>query len=238
MAARPFLRIAFAAALLATGSSAWASEHGGWRDGRWHGDMARDYPVDESGAPIAYPGAPAEPYFDHPGRDAWLADCRQRIAADDRGAGGAIIGGVVGGVAGNRIAGRGNRTVGTIAGAAVGAVAGAAIDRAEDSRRDRDTCETYLDNYYANYRSAQAPGYEAAQAYGYPAYAPAGYGPGCCASPVMMVPAPVQSQPQCTETVEYIYEDVPVRARTRPAKRTKIVHDKRVRTAGKRISAK
>ena len=54
----------------------------------------------------------------------------------------------------------------------------------------------------------------------------------------MMVPAPVQAEPQCTETVEYITEYVPAKRRTyrRP---TKIVSDKRIRVApDKRVYAK
>lgn len=145
-------------------------------------------------------------------REAWLRECRRRISVRDDGLGGAVIGGVVGGVVGNRIAGRGSRTVGTIAGAAVGAAAGAAIDKAEDNGRVRDDCEAYLDSYYDYYAHA-------GRGYGY------GYG-----AP-MMVPAP-RSEPECTETVEEIYEDVPVRPKARriPSKRVKVVPDKRIRT--------
>jgi len=167
-------------------------------------------------------------------REAWLADCRQRLSSRDSGVGGAVIGGLVGGVAGNRIAGPGNRTVGTVAGAAVGAVAGAAIDKAEDRGRNRDECEAYLDDYYARYERGGA----------YPGYAPQGYYPaygypaqGCCMTqPMMMVPV-AQPKQNCTETVEYVYEDVPVRPARRviprrskmvPDKRVKIVPDKRV----------
>ena len=101
--------------------------------------------------------------------------------------------------------------------------AGMAIDKAEDSRSVRDECETYLDDYVAYYA------YHAAQpAYGYgyahPAYAPSAYG--CCR------PGPaIAREPKCTETVEYVYEDVPVRPRARrmPSKRVRIVPDKRIR---------
>ena len=188
-----------------------------------------------SGAPMAAPQPPHHAGygagFDPAAREAWLADCRQRLAARDRGVGGAVIGGLVGGIAGHRIAGRHDRTLGTIAGAAVGAVAGAAIDRAEDAGRNRDECEAYLDAYYARYtQGGHAWGYAAP--YGYAAYGQPM--PGCCmAQPVMMAPA----QPHCTETVEYVYEDVPVRARhiprrphAVPDKRVKLVPDKRVRT--------
>lgn len=157
-------------------------------------------------------------------REEWLAECRRRISARDDGVGGAVIGGLVGGVAGNRIAGRGNRTVGTIAGAAAGAVVGTAIDKAEDRGRVRDECETYLDDYYAYYGSGGYdrgyPGY----GYGYPAYG-SGYGP-------IAAPAYRPAEPECTETVEYVYEDVPLRPRARriPDKRMKVVPDKRVKT--------
>lgn len=152
-------------------------------------------------------------------RDLWLIECRRRISRRDDGVGGAIIGGVVGGIAGNRIAGRGNRTVGTIAGAAVGAAAGAAIDQAEDRGRVRDECESYLDSYYDYYAYAgRNPGYGYQPAYGY-------------ATPAAMVPAP-RGEPECTETVEYVDEYVPTGPRVRriPARRGKIVPDKRIKT--------
>jgi hypothetical protein len=163
-------------------------------------------------------------------RDAWLADCRQRLSSRDSGVGGAVIGGLVGGVAGNRIAGRGNRTVGTLAGAAVGAAAGAAIDKTEDNGRNRDECEAYLDDYYAGY--SQQPAYPGGPVYGgYPQqqayYAAPGYG--YQGQPMMMVPVQ-QAQPNCVETVEYVYEDVPVRpARRVIPRRSKVVPDKRVK---------
>ena len=173
-------------------------------------------------------------------RDEWLGECRRRAARRDDGLGGAVIGGLAGGFAGNRIAGRGNRTVGTVAGAAVGAVAGAAIDRAEDRGRARDECETYLDDYYARYSQPVSHGYPGyGYGYGYvqQAYAPAG---GCCGAgvpmmmvPVMMVPRPA---PECTETVETVYENVPARRRIYraprpvPDKRIRVAPDKRIRT--------
>lgn len=201
----------------------------------------------QSHASDGYRDAPHAGY-DGPARDAWLADCRQKIAHRDNGIGGALIGGAVGGLAGNRLAGKSNRTVGTVAGAAVGAVAGMAIDKAED-RRDRDECEAYLDSYYASYAGGgygyaaygyggygPAGGY---QAYGYPTYAH-GYNQGCCGAPMMAVPVQ-QSEPECTETetVEYIDEPAPARrVISRPApvqrtpardKRVKVVPDKRIR---------
>lgn len=239
-------------ALLAVACPAQAAG-GSWHNGSWYADD--EAPADTSSTdhrtlghvpepiPIDLPPhdqrRPMPPQVAAPGRDAWLADCRSRVSSRDSGVGGAVIGGVVGGVAGNRIAGRGNRTIGTLGGAAVGAVAGSAIDRAEDRGRTRDECEAYLDDYYARYAAGGfGPQYgygSYPQAYaqpGYTSYAPAyGYGAanGCCGgAPVMMVP--VQTQPECTETVEYIYEDVPVRPRSyRPARRTKTIPDKRVK---------
>lgn len=165
-------------------------------------------------------GGPRFAGFEPAARDAWLADCRSKLAARDRGIGGAVIGGVAGGLVGNRVAGKHNRTLGTVAGAAIGAVAGAAIDRAEDAGRNRDECEAYLDDYYARYTQG---GY--AFGYGYPQA-----GPG---QPMMLVPmASAQPQRHCTETVEYVYEDVPVRAgphRRHIPPRGRIVPDKRVR---------
>lgn len=92
----------------------------------------------------------------------------------------------------------------------------------QDERRARDECERYLHDYYASYMRS---------GYGYPQ---PGYGYGCCqAQPAMMVPIrPVQGQPRCTETVEYVYEDVPApraRPRTVPDKRIRVAPDKRIR---------
>jgi len=177
--------------------------------------------------------------MDPAARDAWLGDCRQRIGSRNNGVGGALIGGLVGGVAGNRIAGRGHRTVGTVAGATIGAGAGLLIDKAGDQGSARDECEAYLADYEASYTQSQA-------GYGNRACGQGGYGysngGGCCA-PMMIVPV-VQMQraePVCTETVEYVYEDVPVRPARRvvPQKRVKIVPDKRIRIApDKRIPIK
>ncbi|GGZ05030.1 glycine zipper 2TM domain-containing protein [Novosphingobium colocasiae] len=212
------LILAGAAAMLATTAPALA--HPGE-------EMAPPMP-----APMSGPQQHYAPY-DSAARDAWLADCRQRLSSRDNGVGGALIGGAVGALAGNRIAGRGNRTVGTIAGAAVGAVAGTVIDKAEDRGRNRDECEAYLDDYYARYTQ---PGY------GYPGYGygyPAGYGygyaqGGCCMAqpmmmvPVMMVPV-VQPKPECKETVEYVTEWVPARRHKRVYRPSKIVPDKRTK---------
>ena len=220
------LNLAGAAAMLAIAAPAFA------------------HPGEDMPPPPAMP-APQPQYapYDSGARDAWLADCRQRLSSRDRGVGGALIGGAVGALAGNRIAGRGNRTVGTIAGAAVGAVAGTVIDKAEDRGRNRDECEAYLDDYYARY--TQGPGYGAG--YGYPGSAYPGYGygypgayapaqTGCCMAqavmmvPVMMVPV-AQPKPECKETVEYVTEWVPApRHKARRVYRpSKIVPDKRTK---------
>lgn len=200
-------------------------------------------PMAEPHGPAPYPGGPVDgpSYggFDPAARDAWLADCRHRLSARDSGVGGAVIGGVVGGIAGNRIAGRHDRAAGTVAGAAIGAVAGAAIDKAEDAVRNRDECEAYLDDYYASYTHGGYPGGPYPYRGGYPGYYQPAYGysaQGCCmqpmiAVPMMMVPV-VQPKPHCTETVEYVYEDVPVRpARRHIPRPSKIVPDKRVKIA-------
>lgn len=237
-----------AAALTAViGSSAHAAG-GSWHNGSWYadGDNLPASPAHDqvpsssisppSGGTSQYPQSShdAQP-MTMPGRDAWLADCRTRVQARDNGVGGALIGGVVGGVAGNRIAGRHNRTVGTLGGAAVGAVAGAVIDRAEDRGRRSDECEAYLDDYYARYAASYTnqtswDSYHGSS--GYPMISDRGYAypnnSGCCGGvPVMMVP--VQVQPECTETIEYIYEDVPVRQHSYRPRHKKVVPDKRVK---------
>lgn len=229
--------LCLAAGLVALSSgAAWAHDggpRGEWRNGSWYPDQPAPPVV---GADYAHGYDNGGPGYD-PASQAWLADCRRRLSSRDRGLGGAAIGAVVGGVAGNRIAGRGNRTIGTVAGAGVGAVAGSAIDRAEDRSRNADECEAYLADYQGYYSQSQAPapypqapGYPA---YGYPAYpgyapsyAPAYYAPapGCCAAAVPVV----QPTPNCTETVEYVYEYVPARSHPRRL-RTKVVADKRVK---------
>ena len=163
-------------------------------------------------------------------RAEWVNECRRRVASSGNGLGGAVVGGVIGGLAGNRIAGRGNRTVGTVAGAAVGAVAGGAIDQAQSRSRASDDCEAYYDDYYTRY---------AQSGYGQSGYGQSGYG---YAPQTVMVPVTVTpGGPQCTETYETVYDDVPVRRRvirravprrvyTVPDKRVRIVPDKRVRT--------
>jgi hypothetical protein len=150
-------------------------------------------------------------------REAWLAECRDRVGYDN-GVGGAIIGGVIGGVAGNRIAGRGNRTVGTVVGAGVGAVAGAAIDKAEDRGAARGYCEDYLDRYEAFYANGGAR-------YGYPAagYGTAGVGAYPYAAPysgrVMWLPVVVKKRrlAGCDCAQEQVIEQEVVRPA--PAKR-------------------
>lgn len=84
---------------------------------------------------------------------------------------------------------------------------GAAIDNAGPNR---DECEAYLDDYYTRYMEG---GY-------YPTY---GYSPG--AQPTA---AAMQAEPECTETVEYVYEDVPAPRKRHIPKRSKVVPDKRV----------
>lgn len=165
-------------ALPPVGPAYWGGSFGGW-----HGTWQQPWVVSMPATSVAPPpdGAPPQD------RDAWLRECRRRLA--DNGVGGAVIGGVVGGVAGNVIAGHGDKLLGTVAGAAVGAVAGAAIDKAQDRVRDR--CEEMLES---------GPAY----AYGPGGYLPGGYIPaGYMMVPVMMVPvqAPAAAKPACKETV-------------------------------------
>ncbi len=100
--------------------------------------------------------------------------------------------------------------------------------RKRDVRAFGERCARYFDGYYGYYRSYQpGPGY----AHAYPGAA-MGYG-ACCQQPIMMMPAPrmQRREPECTETVEYEYVDVPVRRAPPPkrTKRVKVVPDKRVK---------
>lgn len=89
------------------------------------------------------------------------------------------------------------------------------IDKAEDTGRDRDECEAYFDDYQARYQNG--------------GYAQQGYYPGYVYPAQGWMP-PARTEPNCTETVEYVYEDVPVRpARRAIPSRSKAVPDKRVR---------
>lgn len=210
---RLLLRVSAAAAMSLAATPALAQQSPAYPGGLYPGEVYEEVQDSQGGDEAQRYGG-----YEPAARDAWLVDCRQRLSARDSGLGGALIGGVVGGFAGNRIAGRGNRTVGTLAGAAVGAAAGTVIDKAEDTGRNHDECEAYLDDYYARYtQSGGNPGYGS--------YAQQGY-------------YPAQPQPSCTETVEYVYEDAPVRPayrvipkrpRAAPDKRVRIVPDKRVR---------
>lgn len=147
-----------------------------YRDGAPNGGASR---VIYGGGPISAPrdytdisrdgygAVPAGGQLVEFDREAWLAECRRRIApqavyddGDDGALIGAVAGAAVGGLAGNRIAGRGNRTAGTLVGAGLGAlggaVAGRALDRGERAPEVDDSqqrCETYLDGYMASARS-------------------------------------------------------------------------------------
>ncbi|WP_159979833.1 MULTISPECIES: glycine zipper 2TM domain-containing protein [unclassified Novosphingobium] len=204
------LRVTAIAAISLAATPALAQQAPTYPGGPYPGEV-----YDESGAYQAGAEIPHYGGYEPAARDAWLVDCRQRLSSRDSGLGGALIGGVVGGFAGNRIAGRGNRTVGTLAGAAVGAAAGTVIDKAEDTGRNADECASYLDDYYARYtQTGGHPGYGGG-------YAQQGYHPAYGYSE--------QAQP-CTETIEYVYEDVPIRPAYRVIpKRPKAIADKRVR---------
>jgi hypothetical protein len=92
-------------------------------------------------------------------------------------------------------------------------------DRLHEQDRARTNCERYYDSYYdyysGHYRAWQP---NAQPAYYQPSRTRAG---GCDPSP--------DCRRDCTETVEYEYVDVPVRAAPRPDKRIRIIPDKRIR---------
>jgi hypothetical protein len=170
----------------------------------------------------AYPGyAPGyEPGYGYPpplpaqfDRDAWLADCHDRIRGVDREDRASVIGGllgaITGGVIGNRVADS-NRLAGTLIGAGVGGIAGlaigTAIGAASERRRD-DDCALYLDRYMAGgYGGPAYPGH------GYPGY---GYG-GYALVPVM-VAIPQRQVVRETVTEEWVEEPVRRRSVARPA---------------------
>lgn len=176
-------------------------------------------------------------------REAWLAECRDRMDAGDDGVGGAVIGGVIGGVAGNRIAGRGNRLEGTLIGAGVGAVAGTAIDRAGDRGDAADFCEDYLERYESSYAGGYAGGY--GHAYGMGGYGDGHghhgmaydgpYGGAYYGGRVMWVPVKISGgcKPKCDckrERVieEWVEEPAPPARRVVPTKRVPIKPTKAV----------
>ncbi|HKT85986.1 MAG TPA: hypothetical protein VJQ77_07875 [Novosphingobium sp.] len=110
---------------------------------------------------------------------------------------------------------------------------GVSVDRREGWPRGRDECETYLDDYYRRYARDgyyQPRGHGAEYGYPVPAVSYSYPAAECCmAGPMTMMPV---AKPQCTETVEYVYEDVPFRpapARRYIPRRSKVVPDKRVR---------
>ena len=116
----------------------------------------RMYTQGSQGKQVEVIGLPAGARVVQFDREAWLAECRSRLATydeTDRGKVlGAVIGGAIGGVAGNRIAGDGNRVLGTVVGAGIGAAAGSAVgDSIDDTRRGAASpygeCEAYLDDY-------------------------------------------------------------------------------------------
>lgn len=153
---------------------------------------------------------PPPPRFD---REAWLADCRDRIRGVDRRDRGGVIGGLLGAAAGGVIGNRAwdsERLAGTLLGAGVGGLAGiaigAAIGAAGDRRRE-DECAWHLDRYMA--AGQPGPHYANGYGYGYPAFT--------------YVPVLVQI-PQRAVVREYVTEEwVDVPQHTRPVTQTKII---------------
>ena len=118
--------------------------------------MQRTYLEQADGSRLEVVGLPAGARIVSFDREAWLSECRNRLATHDESERGKVIGALagaaLGGVAGNRIAGSGNRLVGTVAGAAVGALAGGAIGDSIDDKQAAPAsaygeCEAYLDDY-------------------------------------------------------------------------------------------
>jgi hypothetical protein len=165
------------------------------------------YPAPYPGGPVyaapypAYGYGDSAPAFD---RDAWLADCHDRIRGVDRADRAGVIGGLLGAVAGGVIGNRAwdsHRLAATLLGAGVGGLAGVAIGAAigaADERHRDDECAYYLDR-------AMAGGYpQGGYAYGYGGYA---------LVPVLVA---VPQRQVVRETVTEEWVDEPVRARSIP----------------------
>ena len=158
---------------------------------------------------------PTAPHFD---RNAWLADCRERIRGVDRKDRAGVIGGLLGAVAGGLIGNRvwdSQRLGGTLLGAGLGGLAGAAAGSAigaAGDRRSDDECAHYLDRHMASGHPGYGhPGYGYGYGYGYPA--------------VAYVPVMVQV-PQRAVVREYVTEewiDVPAEERSISTTQTKII---------------
>lgn len=150
-------------------------------------DHANGYPDHYRQAPYpgsypgAYPGQYPYPMAHHSApqhfdREAWLADCRERIRGVDRKDRGGVIGGLLGAVAGGVIGNRAwgsERLAGTLLGAGVGGLAGIAIGAAVGAageRRREDECAWHLDRHMASFPQGPAYGYPS-YGYGYPAIA-------------------------------------------------------------------
>jgi hypothetical protein len=196
-------------------------EYHGTYDGTYEGDAGADYPAPSY---RDYEDEGAAAYREQEARyreDAEMA----RMCRRDNGVGGAVIGGIVGGVAGNRIGGRGDRTAGTLIGAGVGALAGAAIDKGEDSKR----CKAWMSRRDGGGHYRQGGGHEGSGGYysqggyhqGGSGYYQGGYGyysPGVVVTTIIM-----PQQQYVTETIEtttVTYENVAVKKRYAPKKRT------------------
>ncbi|MEY4269922.1 MAG: hypothetical protein RLZZ58_1138 [Pseudomonadota bacterium] len=191
-------------------------EYHGTYDGTYEGGAGADYPAPSY---RDHEGDGAAAYHDQEARyreDAEMA----RMCRRDNGVGGAVIGGAVGGFAGNRIAGRGDRTAGTLIGAGVGAVAGAAIDQGEDSKR----CKAWMSHQQSGGYYSQGGYYQGGSGY-YQGGTPPAYGGGYgYYSPGVVVTTIIMPQQQyVTETIEtttVTYENVAVKKRHAPKKRT------------------
>lgn len=154
----------------------------------------------------------------HFDRDAWLADCRERIRGVDRKDRAGVIGGLLGAVAGGLIGNRvwdSQRLGGTLLGAGLGGLAGAAAGSAigaAGDRRSDDECALYLDRHTASGHPGYGhPSYGYAYGYGYPA--------------VAYIPVMAQV-PQRAIVREYVTEewiDVPAEERSTSTTQTRII---------------
>lgn len=204
----PALLAGAAIGSLISSSSTLAAE-GGWRsDGCLpvvvSSNDSHKTPVEPQAAEQNEDDSPAQildVQFTQPGREAWLADCRSRVANRDRSAG---LNNALGTDSARSLNERRKKRTSQNA-------KNAGIDQSEARKPDRDECEVHLEDYYARYAASvrnwiNDSGYMLVRAH---------ETNGELFNPAIMVP--IQMRPVYTHTIEYVYDDVPERDQTKRA---------------------